>query len=391
MGVRISLLLACSAISLMLGAMTAQGCGTAPTYLPCDDEGRKGIPCPDGLICLEDEQRCVEPDAGSDGGPEAAAISDPCSVGPCVARPPLEWTGPLWLWVGQDDVPSKCPEQAAGMAFEGVADLVVPPANCDPCDCEDAVGHCGALPETIEIRASACGQAGASVPFAGPPGWDGSCTDANALPADAKCPAGSSSLCAQFVSVSPLGAPVDESCTPFTVPAPVPNVALANTRWATQALACHAPTCDDSGKACVPTTAATPEGYRQCVSRQGVHECPGGFDTARYVLHERTVPLSESRFCSECTCGAPLGGLCVAQFKLFKDGACSELISENPFSSGKGTCPEIIPAGLPIGGKMITAPQYFPGVCEPSGGDPGGTVEPEPGHEMTFCCGPDAQ
>jgi hypothetical protein len=84
-----------------------------------------------------------------------------------------------------------------------------------------------------------------------------------------------------------------------------------------------------------------------------------------------------------------VGGLCVAQFRLYKDGACSELISDNPFSSAQETCPAIIPPGLPIGGKMITAPQYSPGMCEASGGEPGGTVEPEPGHEVTFCCGPD--
>ena len=107
-------------------------------------------------------------------------------------------------------------------------------------------------------------------------------------------------------------------------------------------------------------------------------------------IGRRWGPLVDSRSCSECTCGAPVGGLCVAQFKLYKDGACSELILDVPFSSAQGTCPPIIPPGLPIGGKVITAPQHIPGVCEPYGGQPGGTVEPEPGHEMTFCCAPDA-
>jgi hypothetical protein len=134
--------------------------------------------------------------------------------------------------------------------------------------------------------------------------------------------------------------------------------------------------------------AAPPDGYRQCVSRQGVHDCPGGFDAEQFRLHEASVPLIESRYCTECACGAPVGGLCVAQFKLYKDGACSDLILEVPFSSAQGTCPPIIPPGLPIGGKMITDPQYSPGMCEASGGEPGGTVEPEPGHEVTFCCAP---
>jgi len=47
-------------------------------------------------------------------------------------------------------------------------------------------------------------------------------------------------------------------------------------------------------------------------------------------------------------------------------------------------CPDLVPAGLPLGSKTVTALAYQAGNCLPSGGEPSGTVEAA--FASTFCC-----
>ena len=76
--------------------------------------------------------------------------------------------------------------------------------------------------------------------------------------------------------------------------------------------------------------------------------------------------------------------MCTATLDVFKDGACSVPLLSDPISSSKSACFDVVPAGLPLGSKTVTALAYKPGACPPSGGDARGTVEAT--GPSTFCC-----
>jgi hypothetical protein len=55
-----------------------------------------------------------------------------------------------------------------------------------------------------------------------------------------------------------------------------------------------------------------------------------------------------------------------------------------PISSLKSSCVDLVPAGLPLGSKTVTALAYEAGKCMPSGGEASGTVLAA--EASTFCC-----
>ena len=195
-------------VALLLGPLTAlsvQGCGVVDQTFPCSKE----IFCGDGYVCVDGH--CLVPDAGTDAEGGVSAVIG-CN-GPCVDLPLDGWNGPRALSYGDTSdpaLPKECPDELGSKAFWGHADPVWSPAECDACKCKTATGKCSTLPEKIELHAATCNQAGSSLPFGGSPGWDGSCTNANAVAADAKCPAGSSNLCAQSIA----------TCLLYTSPSP---------------------------------------------------------------------------------------------------------------------------------------------------------------------------
>ena len=81
----------------------------------------------------------------------------------------------------------------------------------------------------------------------------------------------------------------------------------------------------------------------------------------------------------------PAGSLYTAALSVFKDGACSvPLLGSVPISSSGPACHDLVPAGLPLGSKTVTALAHEAGSCRPSGGDPAGTLKPS--SPSTFCC-----
>jgi hypothetical protein len=378
----------------ILGAFTVstvEGCGNDPTDFPCHPAH---TPCPEPYVCLEDG-RCELPDAGTDAGDagEGGTSSAIGCTGPSLPYPPDGWDLRA-LWHGPSaEAPQICPElgddgQAAFPLFHGHADIAAPPANCDPCKCSESSGTCSKLPDSIEVHAATCGAAGSSSSFAGPEGWDGSCTDANALPAGAMC---NGALCAQSIAVSPLGAPEGEACEPFADPLPVANYGLPAPTWTTTAIGCRIPTCHAPSKSYLSTIRELPEPFRACVSRKGEHTCPVAWKGERFLVYEVTAQRSgyiDGRECTACACSEPVGGACLARLRTFEDGACSKLISDEAIASFGEQCTNVLPAGLAIGSKEITPPEYLPGACEPSGGEPIGDVEEDPEQAVTFCCRP---
>jgi len=339
----------------------------------------------------------------SDVDPGTNPQAAPTCPGRCVPEPDKFQAGfwsktPVLLWVGPAEIVNtmSCDDewiqqQAAvpnDKLFEKwrlYKDLVAPPAECEACSCDTPQGTCSGLPASIEIRAGDCNQSGvATVPFNGPPGWDGSCTNEDALGAGAMC---GGVPCAQYVSASPLPPPTNEACAPKTIK---PSF-TKQTKWQTGALACERKdydgTCPVSSWHCVRDL---PYPWQLCVYRAGIHEeCPFGYNGGTYKLHGE-APIDD-RGCEECKCGAPAGGYCGGTLQVFKDGACSVPIPLTlGVTSTDNACGTVAPQGSAVGSKAISGISYVPGTCASTGGAPIGSALPDPNPDtaVTFCCAP---
>jgi hypothetical protein len=385
-----------AAVLLVAAATVAQGCGDGPTTVgacprtPDEGPGYYDPVCVE-LRAQEDAGTKDAGDASVDGMPGAGPLSCP---GLCVPEAPPGWylegqkPIPDLVWSGAAlELPAFCAEglTSRGELFTG---LVAPPADCDACGCEEPKGTCPGLPAQIEIHAGKCGDPGAAqLPFDGPAGWDGTCTAANALPAGAQCPSGSGTPCAQSVTVSALPAPVEEPCNVTETEKPK---FTASHWWETAARTCigaeiPGAKCDGSFR-CVHNLALP---YRQCISRSGEHACPAGYDTGeRFVMYPKDG-IDDGRGCTDCTCGAPVGGACVATLSVYADGACATPVVKGvPIGSLGPQCINLMVPGQAMGSKAITDRAYLPGTCMASGGDPFGTAHPNDAEAVTFCCLP---
>jgi len=365
---------------------------------------------PDGLF---PDPRClVKADAGADGdasevdaGPDA--IDDPgfdaafmappnnCISGQCLPVPTGSEAGlwselPLSLWVGPaEQAPKDCPDDpnsgVPNLKFRLFDKLVAPSATCSPCSCGPSEGTCTDAPEKIDLRAGKCNQSAvATVPFSGPVNWNGSCSNDDVIVAGAKCPTGSSTLCTQSVSSSALPLPANEACKA----SPSAPSATLETQWDIAGVACHANTMaqscgtDSLKMYCVNTPS---EPWLQCVYREGVHEtCPERYSHRREVLYPE-API-DSRGCSACTCGAPVGSLCVGSLSMYADNACGIELAKIPIASTGDSCFDLQPPGLGIGSKAVSNLTYLPGMCGASGGGSVGSATPDAEHAVTFCC-----
>jgi hypothetical protein len=402
-----------------------EGCGSDPWTIPCG--GTFDPPCEDGATCWERECLpfckttadcptkdnsglpvslvCIEgtcyrtsnaPDAGTSDAGDAGDAGKSAICGEPCAPVPDGWSSMQAVWIGPvEKAPSYTPPELGGQfvlpVFTGRADLDAAPAECDVCSCAESTGKCTDLPSSIDVHAAMCGQPGTSLSFDGPANWTGSCTNVNAIVGGQTCPAGSSTLCAQSVAVAPLGAPVDESCMPFIEPLPdLPVLKLhrSDVQWKTAAVGYDVPDCN-ANESCMPSINDLPSGFRSCIYQRGEHECPASWSGDRRVVYEVYADkpgFIDARNCSPCSCGAPIGSVCTAQFRVFEDAACTKLVLADPITSFDGQCTNVLPAGKAIGSKEITSLAYFPGTCEPLGGEPIGEVKPDPDQAVTFCC-----
>jgi hypothetical protein len=194
-----------------------------------------------------------------------------------------------------------------------------------------------------------------------------SCNTDNPIPAG---------IGAKSLTIGPI-IMTESGCKPVTTLPPKSGAAA----WKMFARACgpEVPPCLDPGALCISTALPTP-GYSQCIYRHGEHECPSEYPNRRFFYDE----VSDSRYCSECWCGAPEGGECTAYVKAYLEATCTGL-SEGRVASSKAdpVCGDTL-TDYPLGSKTVTAPVYEPGWCEPSGGEALGAVELI--GPSTFCC-----
>jgi hypothetical protein len=349
--------------------------------------------------CLPDplvpDPFCPDVDAGSDaesdGSPDGASARPEAACldkgGECVAMQAgpnaSDWHGPDPVWFGPAiDAPTQCP-------FEGEVQLVrysgldAPPLDCAPCECDESMGTCAGVPDSISVGTTTCTPGGTSTPFDGPANWDGSCTNANAIAAGAQCPSGSGIPCVQSVAHSALPAPQNEACTVKVVA--VPGFNGMTTSWDHAAVACHSSMardlCNNGTKECLPAVLSP---WAQCVWRAGEHDCPEHYTFSRRVMYEREP--KDSRSCTACSCGEPIGGSCVANLRAFTDSTCGAEILNLPISSSLADCYPIFPAGSAIGSKSVTDHLYVPGTCAVNGGEPVGEAVEDKDTATTICC-----
>jgi hypothetical protein len=96
----------------------------------------------------------------------------------------------------------------------------------------------------------------------------------------------------------------------------------------------------------------------------------------------------DTRDCTKCECGAPVGSGCLATLHLYDDGACTTQAVPPPLSSFVEQCTNVQPPGRVLGSKSITDLSYIAGTCLASGGDPIGEAQPNKDTAITFCCVP---
>ena len=379
---RLWLLVALAPAFAAAGALVGPGCGGGTAIYPCDDPipGRldhNGHPDP---CCYVDP--CHDVDAGIDGDAmtdaRADAESNPDADGgppascTCVEIPPLGWFGPALLWRGPAGTAPTCPAAAPVTGYHGFADLVAGPPSCGTCSCGASTGAC-MLPAHMMASTTACsGATGTSTPFDPPAGWDGGCTQNDAIEG------GSKSL-----TIDPLTVTA-ETCAPVTAPTASPTPPAS---WQTSILACVGvtyPVCGDQAHVCAPTAPASST-FRMCVFQPGDlgdAGCPPAYPDPFPVAGG----FDDARSCSTCACGAPDGGSCTATLSAFNDHACTvPQISTTISSAGPG-CFDILPGGAPLGSKSVAKFKYTPGPCAPSGAEPAGAVTPTA--PATFCCLP---
>lgn len=318
-------------------------------------------------------------DPGVGGGSGSSTGSGPEAVcsGQCTPLGPAGWEGPTLLWMGKAGDAPECPPSAPVRGLPLFAELNAP-TLCDLCECEAPSGTC-ALPTTLTAWASTCpteGSTATQTSFNAPADWSGACTDASAIPAKQKCNAVD---CVQALTIAPV-ALTEAPCAVTVVPVP----AKVPPTWGMVAQSCHGLTtgsCTSPSEICAP---AAPPGFSQCLVRDGDKECPDPY-TVRHVFYD---DLTDTRSCSPCACGAPLGSNCTTLVSIFKDGACSSsaLVVSFPVDATDTACFDILPVGPALGSKLASAPVYAPGVCQASGGDPSG--EAAPAEPATFCCLP---
>ena len=326
---------------LLLVALLLEGCDTDSLDLAaCRTPSSPGPPCPT-------KERCS---------------------GPCVPLPPLGWSRPVLLWSGPQFEAPECPtDRAGGVQFEGFADPSDAP-ECPMCSCEPPTATCE-LPSILTVGTQKCG-------VEDPPqllyDYSGLVPDSTICVTDNPFPAGM----IHSYSTGPT-AMFENGCKPVATMPPKGGAAA----WKTFARACGSggSPCLDPVALC-DAPAPPPPGFSQCLYQQGEHDCPSDYPD-RHVFYD---DVSDSRHCSECSCGAPQGGDCTAFVVLYKDAECTLLVAGDTVSLKTTWGCGDLTAGNALRGKTATAPVYEPGWCEPGGGEALGSVEPL--GPSTFCC-----
>jgi hypothetical protein len=116
-----------------------------------------------------------------------------------------------------------------------------------------------------------------------------------------------------------------------------------------------------------------------CVYKAGDEACPAGSAYSEKSLV--VVDATDTRGCSDCTCGEPAGGFCAAELRTFSNGSCT---SQTGSTATAVTC-QAMGAFQAFKVVATSGPQGSIS-CEPHGGDPIGELTAKT--VTTVCCMP---
>ena len=304
---------------------------------------------------------------GNAGLPDSYPLVKEC-FGQCVAAPSFGWSMPVLLWAGPQLMAPDCPAELAGaLAYEGYADRLAP--ECWSCACDAPTGSCE-LPSSITVGTVTCGASGGIVrSLAGLDLDPNVCNTDNGVGVE---------FGTRSVTVDPLRV-IESGCTPVEGPPTSKNGSMT---WGVFARACAGTApgrCLDPSLSCASSVDAPP-GFAQCIYRAGDHDCPSIYPTKRVFYDD----AKDTRVCAACSCGPPIQGYCSTILRIFEDPVCSDAMYGSLINSIAPYCSQIYGEHALEGKRVITDLTYEPGWCEPSGGEPVGSVELL--GPTTFCC-----
>lgn len=339
------------------------------------------------------EDKCPEADAGTSSS--SSSGSGVWCSGTCVRNGPIGFDPPRPVYIGPpvEKYLYGCPSNIGATASRTYADLNVPEQGCFACACGSPDGSCSTKPNALFAHASSCDAPEIeTLDFNGPMDWDGTCTNVNAVAQGAECPAGSGNFCARSITSTYLLEPI-EKCEPIVVP--VPGLTGDTISWDKMVLACNSnvlpePCVDIASDTCLPSVPYDEPEWHYCVRKEGITDCPTIFDssyTKQYIAYPSNG-FTDTTACTACEC-FPSGGACFGTLRVYSDDSCStnEILAHG-VGSGMRDCWDLLPFGDALGSKQITDLAYVPGRCEPSGGEPIGSVELHDDDAVTWCCIP---
>jgi hypothetical protein len=307
-------------------------------------------------------------------GKPGYTCEDPCGEcrGQCIPLPPLDFEGPMIVYIGPQEGAPECPAHAPIKAYEGLGDLRDESLYCPPCEC--SAPAC-VLPEVVTASdLSVCPNdpPGATLtPFSAPASWDGSCTSPGTVDASQL-----GSVTIAPVTVRP--------CEPIVEVVPDWDFYPL---WNTFARACRGQVdngrCEDPALICMPTAEPPPPGFRQCIAytKDAAPECPDTYPI-QFTFYSGA---EDTRNCTECECQQQGQPDCTALISLYQTGTCSQLLYSGPVGTQGTICSGVMP-GLQLRSMEASLLVNEPGTCTPTGGVPVGEVVPE--GPKVFCCQP---
>jgi hypothetical protein len=328
--------------------------------------------CPPAYIY--DASICDQQDGGTEGG--MSGMSSFCSSGTCVPSAPQAWKHVTFA-LTWPELPPACPEDAPNLVFEGSPE---PPAQaCPTCSCDAPEGSCS-LPDTWTVSSANCDNpnGGVKTNFDPPSGWDGSCSDSNAIPQGKLC---GGVPCVQSLTLS---VPIinEKPCTPQMegwVDLPILKIKADGPRMPTgRACASEKPLPSCSGQGCSKTNSA----FGACILHDGDEVCPDGWTGDRHVLYQH---VEDERACTPCGCDPPSGGVCQVRWRVFSDSSCTTLTAENNVTTNMApaACSDLDPS-FALAGKSAEVLNYTKGTCVPTGGKSIGDLKLD--GQVTVCC-----
>jgi hypothetical protein len=261
--------------------------------------------------------------------------------GVCAPAAPSGWTGPVSLYAGPSAAPA-CSGGASSL-FDGMGDLMAPPATCSSCGCGTANASCSDPVVSVYEEMTSC-----------------SGTPSSTVTPSASC----STFPIIAASVSVSAPALTGSCPPGTS-----TPTLTPPSWGTQARACPvtgSSGCSGGASCIAPQLAST----SVCVKQPGAATaCPSGYPSGPQIFYTGFI---EGRGCTACTCSPPGGATCtiaspaidtfeepgcmMSDLTLSAPTACTQVAGDfsielvaSPMLTGTPSCSVVVGGGMPTG------------------------------------------